>query len=106
MRKCNAFFSTITTLTLPQLEQTKTSSKKPPMITQTEKELNDAILKITMLIQEKYPELSKYIVEMPVTIPTELHPIINSKSLQDYYNSLCELVENYSDNLSHSKTNT
>ena len=34
-----------------------------------EKELNEDILKITMLIQEKYPELSKFITEMPVTVP-------------------------------------
>ena len=35
----------------------------------TEKELNNDILKITLTIQEKFPELSKYIAEMPVTIP-------------------------------------
>jgi hypothetical protein len=35
----------------------------------TGKELNAAILKITMIIQEKFPELSKYISEMPETVP-------------------------------------
>ena len=35
----------------------------------TEKQLNADILKITLLIQEKYPELSKYITEMPVSNP-------------------------------------
>lgn len=54
----------------------------------TEKELNSAILKITMKIQETYPELSKYIAEMPVTIPNSNDPEITLKALKDYYNSL------------------
>ncbi len=54
----------------------------------TEKKLNSAILKITMKIQETYPELSKYIAEMPVTIPNSSAPEITLKALKDYYNSL------------------
>ncbi len=54
----------------------------------TEKELNSDILKITMKIQETYPELSKYITEMPVTIPNSNNPEITLKALKDYYNSL------------------
>jgi hypothetical protein len=63
----------------------------------TEKELNAAILKKTLMIQEKFPELSKYIEEMPITIPTS-NPEINLKNLVDYYNSLDNLIEKYAKN--------
>lgn len=63
----------------------------------TEKELNAAILKKTLMIQERFPELSKYIEEMPITIPVN-NPEINLKQLMDYYNSLENLIEKYSEN--------
>lgn len=66
-------------------------------------ELNDDILKITMTIQQKYPELSKYLVEMPVTIPNEGNPEINCKNLQDYLNSLNRLLDTYIPNHQTSK---
>jgi hypothetical protein len=69
----------------------------------TEAELNADILKITLLIQDKFPELSKYITEMPVTIPDEKHPEINLTALQDYYNSLDALLKKYEVN--HTKKN-
>ena len=61
----------------------------------TQDEISGDILKITMLIQEKHPELSKYISEMPVTIPDDERPHINAKILQDYYDSLRDLVKKY-----------
>jgi sugar-specific transcriptional regulator TrmB len=64
----------------------------------TENKIEDAILKITMKIQKQYPELSKYLVEMPVTIPDVQNPEINIKNLQDYYNSLVELLNKYAPN--------
>lgn len=64
----------------------------------TEKELNADILKITMLIQEKFPELSKYIAEMPVTIPNVTTPEITVKILRDYYDSLDILLKDYDKN--------
>ena len=60
----------------------------------TEKELNDAILKITLHIQNTYPELCKYFEEMPITIPNS-NPEINIKTLTDYYNSLEALSKKY-----------
>jgi hypothetical protein len=63
----------------------------------TEKELNAAILAKTLMIQEKFPELSKYIEEMPITIPVN-NPEINLKQLTDYYNSLENLIEKYAEN--------
>ena len=64
----------------------------------TEAQLNADILKITMLIREKYPELSKYVSEMPITIPDVESPEINAKILTDYYDSLEAILENYAQN--------
>lgn len=63
-----------------------------------ENELNAAILKITMIIQEKFPELSKYIVEMPITIPDAITREITIKNLQGYYESLDNLLRRYAVN--------
>lgn len=65
---------------------------------QTEKELYAAILKITMEIKIQFPELSKYISEMPETIPNVENPKINRKVLQEYYDSLHILVKDYVEN--------
>ena len=48
-----------------------------------------------MLIQENYPELSKYLNEMPVTIPDESTPEINGMILKQYYESLTDLLRKY-----------
>lgn len=64
----------------------------------TEKQLNADILEMTMKIQEQFPELSKYIVEMPVTIPNAGSPEINIKTLQEYYESLTILLKDYAVN--------
>ena len=61
----------------------------------SEKELNAKILEITLLIQTKYPELSKYLSEMPNTIPIEENPAINVENLQNYYNSLDQFLKKY-----------
>lgn len=63
-----------------------------------EKEINADILNITMVIQEKFPELSKYIDEMPVTIPNVALPEITIKILKDYYDSLTILLRDYDEN--------
>ena len=51
-----------------------------------------------MKIQNQYPELSKYLAEMPVTIPDVKTPEINIKNLQEYYNSLLALLNKYTPN--------
>jgi len=70
----------------------------------TESDLNDDILKITMLIEEKFPELSKYVDEMPISTPDTVNPVINQKNLQDYYDSLLALLKKY--NANHNRGNT
>ncbi len=58
-------------------------------------ELNSNILKITMRINDQFPELSKYIEEMTVTIPDEKHPEITLKNLRSYYESLNTILNKY-----------
>lgn len=67
-------------------------------IMKTENQLNSDILEITMKIKEKFPELSKYILEMPVTIPNIENPEVTRKSLQEYYDSLNILLKDYIEN--------
>lgn len=57
--------------------------------------INEKILAITMLIQEKHPELSKFLLEMPVTIPDQNHPNVDEQMLLEYYQSLCKLLSDY-----------
>jgi hypothetical protein len=60
----------------------------------TEKELNNDILNITMKIEAKHPELSKFIGEMPVRA-FDTGTEVDLKSLEDYYNSLSAWLKNY-----------
>ena len=61
----------------------------------TEKELNKDILKIIATIREKFPELLKYVVEMPVKISSPVGEEINIKELNDYCNSLETIIKKY-----------
>jgi len=60
-----------------------------------EADLNSKILKITLTIMEQYPELSKYIEEMPVTIPNDKNPEITLSNLKTYYESLSLMLNKY-----------
>lgn len=64
----------------------------------TEAELNKNIVKMTMTIRNEFPELMKFLNEMPVTIPDAKNPEINIKVLQDYYDSLEDLLRKYAPN--------
>lgn len=57
--------------------------------------LNSKILEITLQINETHLELSKYIEELPITIPTTGNRNITSKSLASYYESLCSILNKY-----------
>ena len=59
-------------------------------------ELDKAILTITMKIHDEYPELSKYIKEMPVNNLDKQGNGKNLSDLKDYYNSLKAMLETYS----------
>ncbi len=62
---------------------------------ETKQSLSTKILNITLKIKEQYPELGKFLEEMPITIPTKKNLIISSIILQEYYNSLTSLLDNY-----------
>lgn len=66
-------------------------------------EINKNILETIMDINKSYPELSKYIDEMPITIPDETAPEINATVLEDYEESLNSLLKKYNIN-HHTKT--
>jgi DNA-binding NarL/FixJ family response regulator len=60
-----------------------------------EREFNSRILKTTMTILEKYPELSKYIEEMQETIPNEASPAVTLRNLKAYLDSLNSMLDKY-----------
>ena len=69
-----------------------------------EDDLNKKITDITMLIQTKHPELSKYISEMSATIPSDKSPEINVETLSSYYNSLETMLSKYELELNQKKS--
>jgi hypothetical protein len=62
----------------------------------TKTELENSIISVTTKINQKFPELTKYINEMPVNISENNQEEINTKNLNEYHNSLVELLEKYS----------
>ncbi len=58
-----------------------------------ERALNPKILEIAMRIHGKHPELVKFIVEMPLSVPIVIRPEINVEVLPDYYGSLGSLLK-------------
>jgi len=60
-----------------------------------DKEDLECMAKITMIINDQYPELSKYLEEMPVTIPVDKKPGITLQNLNAYYESLNVLLNKY-----------
>lgn len=62
----------------------------------SEAKLEKDIITITMKIHLEYPELSKYIEEMPANVSENDKDSINIKNMEEYYNSLVELLGEYS----------
>lgn len=60
-----------------------------------ERDLNLKIIQVTTEIKEHYPELIKFLDEMPVAIPTEENKEITLKNLKTYCDSLNSLLNNY-----------
>jgi len=61
------------------------------MITQIE--LEQKIIKITCLIHKDFPELAKYVTEMPAN--NAENDEVNIKTLEEYFHSLRELLDKY-----------
>ena len=70
-------------------------SRKISQYEKSVKDLNAKILKITMTIKDHYPELSKYLDEMSVTIPSEKDPEVTLNLLKEYYESLHSMQNKY-----------
>jgi hypothetical protein len=59
--------------------------------TKSVKEIELSIIEKILEIESKFPELTKYLNEMPV----QQNPKINTKSLQEYAESLEAILNNY-----------
>lgn len=59
------------------------------------KQLNEDILAIENMIFKDFPELVKYISEMPVKICYAIGDEIANKNLEDYHNSLKGVMDRY-----------
>jgi hypothetical protein len=59
-------------------------------------ELEEAILDILKKIRNEFPELIKYINEMPLSISRSNRESITNKELEAYFNSLYEIYSEYS----------
>ncbi|RTY65043.1 hypothetical protein EKL97_07230 [Flavobacterium sp. LS1P28] len=68
----------------------------------TEKQLSESILEITIKIHDQYPELSKYLAEIPITVPIISNPEINIQTLTNYYKSLENILKEYT--INHPRT--
>jgi len=53
------------------------------------------ISRLTKTIESDYPELYQFLDENPLTIPSESHPEIDKKVLQDYLESLRQLLKHH-----------
>lgn len=64
---------------------------------ENQKDLNKSIFNATQKIRAEFPELTKYLVEIP-SHSTDLNQNgIHLKDLEDYLNSLNELMKNYAE---------
>lgn len=71
----------------------------------TEIELEEAILDILKKISTEFPELIKYINEMPISISRSNSQSITNTELEAYFNSLYEIHSEYSNTHSSLKAN-
>ncbi|MBI9042730.1 MAG: hypothetical protein JEY78_15190 [Lutibacter sp.] len=58
-------------------------------------ELLKEITELTFKIEKNYPELYQFLGENPFTIPSKNHPDINKKVMQDYLESLKQLLAHH-----------
>jgi hypothetical protein len=61
----------------------------------SQKDLNETILLTTLKIQKEFPELIKYLGEIPGNPQSNIEKGVNNKALEDYLDSLNDLLETY-----------
>ena len=57
--------------------------------------IESKIIELTTLIETKYPELYKYLDENPITLDSENKEDISIKTMQDYLESLNQLLKHH-----------
>ena len=62
---------------------------------QNQDDLNKKIFLTTVKIQEEFPELIKYLNEIPRSFQSNTEKGISHKALKDYLDSLNDLLETY-----------
>ena len=62
---------------------------------ESQNDLNESIFLTTLKIQEEFPELTKYFDEIPVNFQSYTEKGVNNKALEDYLDSLNDLLETY-----------
>lgn len=61
----------------------------------TMQELLSEIMLLTNHIETEYPELYRYLDENPMTIPASNHPNINKKTMEEYMDSLKQMLQHH-----------
>lgn len=69
----------------------------------TEKELQDAIVKITTELKEEYPEIYKYVSETPVKEEMDAPVEVRLRDLEEYYTSLVAMKTRYDESEKNKK---
>lgn len=64
---------------------------------ESQNDLNDNIRLTTLKIQEEYPELIKYMNEIPRSSLSSSEKGVNNKELKGYLDSLNNLLETYAE---------
>lgn len=57
--------------------------------------LREKILEITEIINVKFPELVKFLDEMPLILPNDKHTKVSLQDLSEYYQSLDSVLKKY-----------
>jgi hypothetical protein len=68
----------------------------------TLQEIENQIIRLTMSIGVNYPELYATLDEDPITIPSKVHPDMNISIMEDYLESLKQILKQYTK--THNKT--
>jgi hypothetical protein len=68
----------------------------------TLQEIENQIIRLTMSIEINYPELYATLDENPIAIPSKAHPDMNINIMEDYLESLKQILKQYTK--THNKT--
>ena len=61
----------------------------------TLQDIEDQIMRLTLSIDINYPELYAKLDENPITLPKEIHPDMDTKIMEDYLESLKQILKQY-----------